>query len=206
MQGGHQHPSRNPLLHVARRGWLVASLALFCLGVLFLGQGLYIKAKAALAQSLLEDAWDTTLVTGASTKPWPWFDSWPVAKIHVPRLDQSTIVLKSTSGQAMAFGPGHMSATPTPGMRGLSVITAHRDTHFAFLKDVQVGDVIDVTNADGSTHHFTVTGTAIRNAYASGLDPYMDGTHIALVTCYPFDALTQGDLRYIVFGEKTSRS
>jgi len=167
-----------------------------------MAHGIYIKAKAMVAQVMLEAAWDRALSGEAAPKPWPWADTWPVAKITVPRLNQSAIVLKSASGQAMAFGPGHMSNTPLPGARGLSVISAHRDTHFRFLKDVKIGDQVHVTNVDGTTVTFQVTETRIVHADASGLDAYGPGTRLALVTCYPFDALTSGPWRYVVLGEK----
>lgn len=199
----HRQKSMPRLLRKAWVPFLVMGLLSF--GSWQFGQGVYIKAKAAFAQVLLEEAWTETLASGRAVKPWPWFDTVPVAKIVVPRLRQSAIVLKSASGQAMAFGPGHMNNTPKPGERGLSVIAAHRDTHFEFLQDLKVGDTFDITNDDGKTHRFKVTGTSIVHADESGLDPYMQGNKIALVTCYPFDALTQGPLRYVVFGEQDSK-
>ena len=195
--------NRKSLPRLLRKAWVpFLVMGLLTAGSWQFGHGLYIKAKAAFAQVLLEDAWTETLASGRTVKPWPWFDTVPVAKIVVPRLSQSAIVLKSASGQAMAFGPGHMNNTPKPGERGLSVIAAHRDTHFKFLKELQVGDTFKVTNADGATHDFKITGTRIVYADQSGLDPHMPGHKIALVTCYPFDALTQGPLRYVVFGER----
>ncbi len=179
-----------------------AAVALLILGASQIGHGIYIKAKAIVAQIMLEEAWARALSGEAAPKPWPWADTWPVAKITVPRLNQSAIVLESASGQAMAFGPGHMSNTPVPGARGISVISAHRDTHFRFLKDVEIGDQMHVTNADGVTHMFRVTETRIVHADASGIDAYGPGNLLALVTCYPFDSLTSGPWRYVVMGEK----
>ena len=187
---------------VRRVALATAALSLFAFGLGQVGQGLYIKAKAVVAQVMLEEAWGRALAGEAAPKPWPWADTWPVAKIHVPRLGKSAIVLKSASGQAMAFGPGHMSNTPVPGARGLSVISAHRDTHFRFLKDVEIGDDVFVTNADGVTLTFRVTETRIVHADASGLEAYGAGTRLALVTCYPFDSFTRGPWRYVVLGEK----
>jgi sortase A len=98
---------------------------------------------------LLERAFENTIATGRETKPWSWADTWPVARIEVKRLHASTIVLAGSSGQALAFGPGHVERTPDAGERGVAVYSAHRDTHFAFLKNVTIGDEIDVTRRDG---------------------------------------------------------
>jgi len=167
-----------------------------------LAAGLYIDAKALFGQVLLERAFAQTLETGEPTKPWDWADTWPVARVSAPAHNASAIVLAGASGEAMAWGPGHMSGTPKPGDNGVSIIAAHRDTHFAFLEHVSPGDNIRVTNADGSDHTFRVTGTKIVRWDESGIDPMAPGKKLALVTCYPFSARTQGPLRYVVMTEK----
>ena len=127
----------------------VLPLLLALAGLILFGQGAYIHAKALLAQVLLERAFDETIATGRETKPWSWADTWPVARIEVKRIDASAIVLAGSSGQALAFGPGHVERTPDAGERGVAVYSAHRDTHFRFLKDVAIGDEIEVTRRDG---------------------------------------------------------
>ena len=123
-------------------------------GLILFGQGVYIHAKALLAQVLLERAFTETVATGRDDKPWSWADTWPVARIEVKRIDASAIVLAGSSGQALAFGPGHVELTPDAGERGVAVYSAHRDTHFRFLRDVAIGDEIDVTRRDGKTFRY----------------------------------------------------
>src|SRR6266480_1849599 len=118
----------------------ITSLALVLAGLVLFGQGAYIHAKALLAQVLLERAFSETIASGREVKPWSWADTWPVARIEVKRLHASTIVLAGSSGQALAFGPGHVERTPDAGERGVAVYSAHRDTHFRFLRDVAIGD------------------------------------------------------------------
>ena len=48
------------------------------------------------------------------------------------------------------------NGTPDAGERGVAVYSAHRDTHFAFLKNVVIGDEIDVTRHDGQTFRYRV--------------------------------------------------
>ena len=69
------------------------------------------------------------------------------------------IVLAGSSGQALAFGPGHVERTADAGERGVAIYSAHRDTHFAFLKNVVIGDAIDVTRQDGRTFRYRVDAT-----------------------------------------------
>lgn len=175
---------------------VVAALAL--VGLVLIAQGFWIHAKALLAQVLLERAFVETVATGRPVKPWPWADTWPVARIFVARLDRSAIVLAGSSGQALAFGPGHVELTPDAGERGVAVYSAHRDTHFRFLKDVVVGDVIAVTRQDGATFRYRIDGTSVVRFDASGIDPLADGHELVLSTCWPLDAATPGPLRYLV--------
>jgi sortase A len=174
------------------------ALVLTLAGLILFGQGAYIHAKAQLAQVLLERAFNATISSGHETKPWSWADTWPIARIEVKRLDASAIVLAGSSGQALAFGPGHVDLTPDAGERGVAVYSAHRDTHFRFLKDVAIGDVIAVTRRDGKVFRYRVTATSVVRFDASGIDPLIDGFELVLSTCWPLDAITSGPLRYVV--------
>ena len=176
----------------------VLPLLLALAGLILFGQGAYIHANARVAQVLLERAFEKTIATGRETKPWSWADTWPVARIEVKRLHASTIVLAGSSGQALAFGPGHVERTPDAGERGVAVYSAHRDTHFAFLKNVVVGDEINVMRSDGKQFHFRVDATSVVRFDSSGIDPLAGGHELVLSTCWPFDALTQGPERYLV--------
>src|SRR5664279_2989812 len=146
----------------------VTALLLALAGLVLFGQGAYIHAKALLAQVLLERAFDQTLAIGHQVKPWSWADTWPVARIEVKRLHASAIVLAGSSGQALAFGPGHVELTPDAGERGVAVYSAHRDTHFRFLRDVVVGDEIDVTRSDGRMFRYLADASSVVRFDASG--------------------------------------
>jgi sortase A len=163
-----------------------------------IGKAAAIHAKAVLAQLLLERAFAQSVTSGKPVKPWSWADTWPVARVAVPRLGLEAIVLAGGSGQALAFGPGHLEGTPLPGEPGTAVIAAHRDTHFAGIGDVRLGDEIAVTRADGAVIWFRVTATGIVPWDASGIDPQADGRNLVLATCWPLDATTPGPLRYLI--------
>ncbi len=185
----------------------VAAAAMFCvLGLVLFGQGLWIHAKAVLAQALLENAFGATLASGHPVKPWSWADTWPVARIEVPRLHREAIVLAGASGQALAFGPGHVERTPDAGEEGTAVFAAHRDTSFAFLGEMRIGDEIRVTRRDGQTFRFRVTATSVVPWDASGIDPHADGRNLVLATCWPLDATFSGPLRYLVHAEIVDRA
>jgi sortase A len=182
---------------------LAAPLALAITGLVLFGHGSYIHAKALLAQVLLDRAFTESIASHHPVKPWSWADTWPIARIEVKRLKASAIVLAGSSGQALAFGPGHVELTPDAGMRGIAVYSAHRDTHFRFLRDVIVGDEIDVTRNDGKTFRYRADATAVVRYDQSGIDPLAGGYELVLTTCWPFDALTPGPERYILHATLT---
>jgi sortase A len=184
------------------RSLLTVAAAIFIAAGLFLAaQGGWIYAKASVAQILLERAFAQSVASGAPVKPWSWADTWPVARIDVPRLGASAIALKGASGQALAFGPGHLDNTPQAGEEGTAVYAAHRDTHFAFLKNIRENDRIRITRSDGQIFTFRVSHMAVARWDEAEIDPKAPGVHLVLATCFPFDAITSGALRYLVYAD-----
>src|SRR5262249_35094018 len=184
----------------------VLALILALAGLTLIGQGTWIHAKALLAQVLLKRAFAQSISTGLPVKPWSWADTWPVARIDVPRIGVSEIVLAGSSGQALAFGPGHVETSADAGEAGVAVYSAHRDTHFRFLKDVKIGDEIAVTRKDGQVFVYRVTHTSVVRFDESGVDPHADGKFLVLSTCWPFDSVTPGPMRYLVHAELAQES
>ncbi|MBN8996318.1 MAG: class GN sortase [Rhizobiales bacterium] len=182
-----------------RRLVIGTAITLGLTGAALMGDAAWIQVKAAVAQVLLDRAFAETVAAGGMpVKPWGWADTWPVARIRVPRIDASAVALEGSSGQALAFGPGHVEETPVAGEPGTAVYAAHRDTHFAFLGQVRVGDRIDVTRADGLTFTYRVTGMEVVDFDKSGIDATAPGRNLVLATCWPLNALTHGPLRYVV--------
>lgn len=175
---------------------LAAAAAL--IAALVLLDASWVHAKAMLAQVLLQRAWAQTLADGAPHRPWPWADTEPVARLQVPSLGQDQIVLAGDSGRVLAFGPGWAPASAAPGSNGRSVISGHRDTHFAWLQHLGVGDRLRVATRAGS-REYRVTDTTVVDAREQRIDVSPAGSELLLVTCWPFDAVVAGGpLRYVV--------
>lgn len=191
-------PRRRPLKHAAA----ALGLLLLALGGAQLGWAGWIHAKALLAQVLLGRAWADTLAGAEAVKPWPWADTYPLARLLVPALGVEQIVLSGASGRTLAFGPAHLGGTAPPGAPGHSVLSGHRDTHFRFLRDLIPGTELRLQAADGGWSHYRVTGSAVVDAGEARLAPSDGRRVLTLVTCYPFDAVEPGGpLRYLVFAE-----
>lgn len=168
-------------------------------GALLFGEGLYIHAKARLAQVLLERAWQHEQATGEPTPPWPWADTHAIARLRAPAQHAQALVLAGASGRTLAFGPGHLDGSALPGDAGNAIVTAHRDTHFRFLRAVATGDDLLVERRDGTVHRFRVDAAYVADQRALRLPRDTPVPTLTLVTCYPFDAIAPGGpLRYVV--------
>ncbi|MEJ2610668.1 MAG: class GN sortase [Candidatus Thiodiazotropha sp.] len=178
------------------------ALLLCLLGCGLLGKGGWIEAKAWLAEGLIASAWQQTLAGQGAVPPWPWADTQPVAKLESPRLGVERWVLSGDSGRTLAFGPGWSEYTTAPGEEGRSFISGHRDTHFHFLKDLQVGDRLIIQKPDGNRVDYQVAEIGVINQGEGWRLPIDGPQELLLITCYPFDALTPGATqRYIVRAE-----
>lgn len=162
-------------------------------------KGAWIYLKASAAQYLIERAWAEHAFGAEAVTPWPWADTQVVARLRVPALDVERFVLAGAHGQALAFGPGHLSGTPLPGHAGNSVIAGHRDTHFEFLRDLARGDEIFVDLPHGQTLRYRVREVWVTvDTDMRPLEQHNDKA-LTLITCYPFDALRAGGpLRFVV--------
>jgi len=182
-----------------RRKLIVGALA--GLGITLMTVGLWIPAKAALAQVLLERAWVKHQQTGEAVKPWPWADTSPVAELTSKRLDAKWIILKGSSGQAMAFAPSMMDPALLPD--GVTLIGAHRDTHFRGLEKVAIGDIFTLDEGLGTPASYRVLETMIVHKDQVFLERSGGETLMLLVTCYPFEAVVPGGpMRFVVLTEK----
>ncbi len=178
---------------------LMIIAALLLCGAALTAKALYIPVKAELAQILLERAFDQSLARGRPIKPWSWADTAPAARVRVPRLGVSEIVLDAGSGEAMAFGPAQVRDDRA---NAVTILSAHRDTHFAFIRDLAVGDEIVFEPIGRAPMRLRVIGfeTVRWDQFSyTAADP--NRARIALATCWPFGTHRPGPLRRVAWAE-----
>jgi len=172
-----------------------AAVVVATLGAVALVQAGWIHAKAQLGQALIAWSWQTNLggeEGKEAARPWPWADTWPVARLQVPDRGVDVFVLEGGSGRTLAWGPGHLAGTARVGGPGNAVVAGHRDTHFAFLRDLGMGTEILTASASG-TRRYRVTERFVTDERDASVIAQLPGDdRLTLVTCWPFDALVPG--------------
>ena len=165
--------------------------------------GLQIEIKAKFAQILLQHAWHQTIKTGKNYQPWGSFDSVPIMRLSIPQHNINQIVLKGTSGQALAFGPAFHEESFLPQEKKITIISSHRDSHGVFIKKLQLGEEIKIQDADNHWHTYTIDSVFVINVQKEKIAMDSNEDSLLLITCYPFDAIRSGtSLRYIVSAKK----
>ena len=179
------------------RARALISTLFIIIGVITFAYANWLQAKAVVAQVLIEQAWEETLkIPNQYHTPWAWADFWPVAKLTVAN-NNAVYVLSSASGQALAFGPGHMRESVKPGQFGQVMIAGPKDSHFSFLEAVQLGDAVQLESTSGSIA-YEITALNILDSSINQL-PIADNDELLLITCYPFNSLQMnGPLRLVV--------
>ena len=179
-------------------GLLIAGLGLF-------GHGVYMQAKAWLAQVLIEQAWQEALKSpSAKVKPWFYADSFVTAQLNWPKHNKTLTVLAGASGRNLAFAPsqflpaGELGGKAHGNPKG-ALIAGHNDTHFAFLQHAKVGETFTLQLQSAEIQVYKVTGIEVIH---QSQHEFLKKSGLYLLTCYPFDSLAAGtDLRLLVSAE-----
>jgi sortase A len=130
-------------------------------------------------------------VAQADTSPGP---------LGIFRLRQVGIeapILEGTDDRALDRGIGHIADTPALGHPGNSGLAAHRDGFFRPLKDVRVGDLIEIETTSGLMRYRIDRTWITVPDDVSVLDP-TPVESVTLVTCYPFYFVGSAPQRFIV--------
>jgi sortase A len=152
------------------------------------------RAIVALARqaSVLDQGTAAPLVPGA-----------PVARLLIPRLKLDEIVLEGVDDNALNAGPGHLPGSAFPGENGNAIISAHRDRHFAKLRDIRIGDTV-ITESGARLERWIVVARRVIDADAPALYRTTDAT-LTLTTCWPIRYFGTAPDRLIVTAKRIER-
>ena len=164
---------------------VISMLILAAFGIWQLGQAGLIAAKAWAAPVLMEHAFNQSEAADQPVRPWPWADSYPIARVAVPRLEAAEYVLSESNMRNLAFGPTALEIGAN------TVLFAHRDTHFNFLQNLQVGDAVAVKYRGQDLQNWRVARISVIDQDNLYVQRGSDQKLLLLVTCYPFNSMAQ---------------
>jgi sortase A len=121
----------------------------------------------------------------------------PLAILRIPGIGLEVPVLDGVDDLTLNRGVGHIPETAAPGTPGNAGIAGHRDGFFRGLKDVAVGDVIELETLSSRIRYRIDKISIVGQTDVDVLDSTSRPT-LTLVTCYPFYFVGSAPQRYIV--------
>jgi len=196
------------LLRWSQRGLLACAVALlgYCAFVL-VDTRVFQERESRAFQRLLEDRHATAgdspqarLLSPPAIPSAPAM-SGLIGRIEIARLGLSVMVVEGDDGKTLRRAAGHVPGTALPGQLGNVGITAHRDTFFRPLRNIQMDDVVTVTTLQGVYHYRVVSTKVVSPQDVEVLDS-AGGEVLTLVTCHPFYFVGAAPNRFIVRAER----
>jgi sortase A len=121
----------------------------------------------------------------------------PLGVLEISALQLRVPILEGTDDLTLDRGVGHIAGTAPLGEPGNIGIAGHRDGFFRGLKDIHIGEAIDVHTQRGRSRYVVDEIQIVSPDDVSVLAPRADPS-LTLVTCYPFYFVGSAPSRYIV--------
>jgi len=123
----------------------------------------------------------------------------PLGVLTIPSVNLEAPIFEGTGELTLNRGIGRIEGTADVGASGNLGLAAHRDGYFRTLKDVHIGDTVDVQSLASTTRYRVTEISVVEPTDVQVLAP-TDNATLTLVTCYPFYFIGEAPQRYIVKG------
>jgi sortase A len=127
----------------------------------------------------------------------------PIARIRMPRLGLSKVIVEGTDMNSLRDGPGHYPSTPLPGAPGTVAIAGHRTTFgapFRRVDKLRKGDKIEMAMPYG-LFTYEVERTQIVPPTATEVTRRVSYDRLVLTACHPLYSAKQ---RIVIFARLVS--
>lgn len=121
----------------------------------------------------------------------------PLAVLRISKIRLEVPVFDGTDEVTLNHAVGRIAGTARPGVRGNIGIAGHRDGFFRGLRDIGVGDTIELRTPKGIDVYTVEQVTIVSPTDVAALGP-RSVPSLTLVTCYPFYFIGSAPKRYIV--------
>jgi sortase A len=117
--------------------------------------------------------------------------------LRIPKSHLEAPIFEGTDDLTLNEGVGHIAGTDPVGGDGNTGIAGHRDGFFRSLKDVKVGDRVEI-EMRGKPLVYVVERLVIVDPRNVSVLSGLGHPELTLVTCYPFYVLGSAPRRFIV--------
>lgn len=176
------------------------SAILIVVGVLLLGYVGVEYGDMFWTQHQLQKQWadqQRTLDTQPGSEPQSVVDD-GLTRLTIPKIELAAVVVEGTSHHQLLLGPGHIKETAAPGENGNAVISAHRDTFFRHIYELEKGDELLVQRKGRTFKYQVVSKRIVQPTDMSVLDQNKDESLLTLITCYPIYYIGPAPKRLVV--------
>jgi sortase A len=120
-----------------------------------------------------------------------------IGSLLIPLLKQKLPIIQGTDEEELKKGVGHFIQSVLPGEKDNCVLSGHRDTVFAELSELKIGDQLIVQTSAGT---FTYEIKHVRIVDKNDKTVIVPTNHavLTLATCYPFYFVGSAPDRYII--------
>ncbi|EIJ43839.1 sortase (surface protein transpeptidase) [Beggiatoa alba B18LD] len=158
--------------------------------------------QAWLTQGLMQTAWARTQASGRYVKPWPWAETWPLARLSIPQLNFEQIVLAKASNDTLALG--HLSSTVLPGEAGNSVISVYHRNYARYMQALKNSDELVLEAPQNGQWRYRVSAIyVVDKTDTRFLAPSMH-RRLTIISCYACSN-GQDNLRHVVVADEIEK-
>lgn len=163
----------------------------------------WLPVKGWLSHKLISYSWLQSIDLQQKVKPWPWADTYPIAELSFERLNKSVVVLNGGDPTTLAFSAGAVAPFNQARSAQPFVVAGHKDSHFSFLEEVLMNDIISLVDKYGHSQLYQVEAIDIVDASSDELPVLADDSSLVLITCYPFTGFSSNGVsnrneRYVI--------
>ncbi len=124
-------------------------------------------------------------------------DDIAMAVLRIPAIGLVVPVNPGTGRSELLRGAGLVAGSALPGSIGNIAIAAHRDSYFRGLRNISVGDVVELDTIQ-RTDLYRVTSMKVVEPTDVNVLADVGKPVLTLITCYPFHFIGNAPHRFIV--------
>lgn len=120
-----------------------------------------------------------------------------IGTLSIPALSEEMPIIEGTGDNELENGVGHFMGSVMPGIEDNCVLSAHRDTFFSRLGELEINDQI-IINTYYGTYTYQIEHIKIVDKDDRTVIVPTDFATLTLTTCYPFNYFGNAPYRYII--------